>query len=294
MSTVAVDLGVPAESRHRHVNGVDLHVVVAGDPDDPLVVALHGFPECWYGWHRQIPALVEAGFRVLVPDQRGYNGSDKPDDVRAYRIPELVGDAVGLVESAGRESAHVVGHDWGAIVAWFLALRRPAVVDRLAVANVPHPAAYLRTLAGEQLLRSWYVLGMQVPGLAEFWWRRTDLADRVFRSQARSGTFTERDLDRYRAAWAQPGARTGMCNWYRALLRYPQLPPFGTVEAPTLVLWGEEDTALVPELAGHSLEHCERGRLERFPEASHWVAHEHPDRVANLLVEHLSGPCHPR
>jgi pimeloyl-ACP methyl ester carboxylesterase len=288
-ATPAVELDTPAESTVRTVNGLDLHVVAAGDPDDPLVVALHGFPECWYGWHRQIPALVEAGFRVLVPDQRGYNASDKPADVRAYRIPVLVEDVVGLVESEGCESAHVIGHDWGAVVAWFLALSRPEIVDRLGIVNVPHPGAYLRTLAGEQLLRSWYVLGMQVPGLAESWWRRTDLADRVFRSQARPGTFTEQDLDRYRAAWDQPGARTGMCNWYRALVRYPPLPPFGRVETPTLIAWGEEDAALVPELAGRSLEYCDRGRLEYFPDGSHWVTHEYPDRVADLLVEHLSG-----
>lgn len=287
-STTAVELDVAAESTYRTVDDVDLHVVAAGDPDDPLVVLLHGFPECWYGWHRQIAPLVEAGFRVLVPDQRGYNASDAPGEVRAYRIPRLVDDVVGLVESEDRESAHIVGHDWGAVVAWSLALSRPGVLDRLGIVNVPHPGAYLRTLAGEQLLRSWYILGMQVPGLAEFWWRRTDLADRVLRSQARPGTFTEQDLDRYRAAWNQPGARTGMCNWYRALARYPPLPPFDSVDSPTLIVWGEDDAALVPELAGRSLDYCERGRLERFPDATHWVNHEYPNQVADLLIEHLS------
>jgi Predicted hydrolases or acyltransferases (alpha/beta hydrolase superfamily) len=287
--TTAVDLDVPAESTVRRANGVDLHVVAAGDPDDPLVVALHGFPEFWYGWHRQIAPLVEAGFRVLVPDQRGYNASDKPDRVSAYRIQALLGDVAALVESEGRKSAHVVGHDWGAVVAWFLALRRPELLDRLAVVNVPHPAAYLRSLAGEQLLRSWYILAMQVPGLVESWWRRTDLAGRVLDSQARPGTFSAVDLDRYRAAWSQSGARTGMCNWYRALVRRPQLPPFGAVETPTLIVWGENDTALVPELADRSLAHCDRGCLERFPDASHWVNHEYPDRVADLLVDHLSA-----
>jgi pimeloyl-ACP methyl ester carboxylesterase len=286
-ATTGVELDVAAESTVRSVGNVDLHVVVAGDPADPLVVALHGFPECWYGWHRQIAPLVEAGYRVLVPDQRGYNASDKPTGVGAYRIPELVGDVVGLVESEGRESAHVVGHDWGAVVAWSLALSRPGVLDRLGIMNVPHPGAYLRTLAGRQLLRSWYVLAMQVPGLVESVWQRANLAERVFRSQAQPGTFTERDLDRYRAAWSQPGARTAMCNWYRALVRYPPLPPFGTVETPTLVIWGEDDAALVSELAGRSLDYCERGRLERFPDATHWVNHEYPDRVADLLVAHL-------
>lgn len=288
-----VRLSVPAESTHRTGDGVDLHVVAAGDPADPLVVLLHGFPECWYGWHRQIAPLVEAGFRVLVPDQRGYNASDKPAGVRSYRLPKLVSDVATLVATENRDSAHVVGHDWDTIVAWFLALRRPETVDRLAVVNGPHPGAFLRTLPASpgQLLRSWYVLAMQVPRLPEWLWGRNDLlsALRGLRDSARPGTFSTADLDRYRAAWSQPGARTAMCNWYRALVRHPPKPPFGSVDIPTLVAWGERDPTLVPELAGRSIGYCREGRLERFPRATHWVQHEFPDRLADLLVAHLSG-----
>jgi pimeloyl-ACP methyl ester carboxylesterase len=292
-TTDASVLDVPsAESTRREVNGVELHVVAAGDPADPLVVLLHGFPEFWYGWHRQVRPLVDAGYRVLVPDQRGYARSGKPDAVRAYRRRELVGDVVELVGTEGRESAHVVGHDWGGVVAWDLACRRPDLVDRLGVVNVPHPGAFrwLLPRSPEQLWRSRYVLYLQFPRLAEWAVRRDDFAlwVRALR-EARPGTFTPTDVERYRAAWRSAGAPTAMLNWYRAALRYPDSPSQERVTAPTLVVWGEDDSALVPELARRSLDCCEEGRLERFPRATHWVHHEHPERVADLLVAHLEA-----
>jgi pimeloyl-ACP methyl ester carboxylesterase len=293
-ATDASALDLPsAESTSREVDGVELHVVAAGDPADPLVVLLHGFPEFWYGWRGQIGPLVDAGYRVLVPDQRGYGRSERPDGVRPYRRRELVRDVVGLVGTEGRESAHVVGHDWGAVVAWDLACRRPELVDRLAVVNVPHPVAFRRTLRSnpEQFRRSWYVLLFQLPWLPERLAARDDFAlwARMLREDARPDAFTTADLERYRATWRRAGAPTAMLNWYRALIRYPDDPPRERVAVPTLLLWGEADRALVPELARRSLDYCETGRLERFPAATHWVHHEQPDRVAELLVEHLGG-----
>jgi pimeloyl-ACP methyl ester carboxylesterase len=275
------------------VNGVDLHVVAAGDPTDPLVVLLHGFPEFWYGWHRQVEPLVDAGFRVLVPDQRGYARSGKPEGVRPYRLSALARDVVALVGTEGRESARVVGHDWGALVAWDLARRHPEVVERLGVVNVPHLSAFRRTLLRNptQLRRSWYAAFFQLPRLPEWAAKRGDFAlwVRALRDGANPGTFTDEDVARYRTEWRREGAPTAMLNWYRALVRYPGDPPRERVTAPTLVLWGENDRALVPELAPRSLDYCEEGRLERFPGATHWVHHEYPERVADLLVEHLSG-----
>ena len=275
-------------SEYREVNGVRLHVVTAGDEDDPLVVLLHGFPEFWYGWHRSIAPLVDAGYRVLVPDQRGYNRSEKPDGVRNYRITELSGDIVGLIDSAGRESAHVVGHDWGAAVAWDLALRHPGSVDRLGIVNVPHPTVFAETLTSNprQLAKSWYMLFFHLPRLPEWIQQRVDYRQFVESLRdAKPGTFSETDIERYRAAWDR--GLTGMINWYRAVFRYREEPPRERVTAPTLVVWGERDEYLLAEMAPESVAYCDDGRLERVPEGTHWVHHEYPDDVTDYIIDHL-------
>jgi pimeloyl-ACP methyl ester carboxylesterase len=280
------------ESTVRDVNGVSLHVVCAGSPDDPLVVLLHGFPEFWYGWRRYIVPLVDAGYRVLVPDQRGYNRSDKPAGVYPYRITELSRDIVDLIATEGHDTAHVIGHDWGAAVGWDLALRYPDAVDRLGIINVPHPTVFQRTLTSNltQLRKSWYMLLFQIPRLPEWYIRRSDYDPlEAGLAEARAGAFTETDFVQYRRAWAETGALTAMLNWYRALLRHREDPPREQVQAPTLILWGENDQALVPEMAPKSLEYCTEGNLERFPDATHWLPHENPDRVSSLLVDHLGS-----
>ena len=284
---------VDAESTVREVNGVRLHVVAAGDGADPLVVLLHGFPEFWYGWRQQIEPLVEAGYRVLVPDQRGYNLSEKPDAVGAYRIGECSRDVADLIATEGRESAHVVGHDWGGMVGWDLGLRRPSAVDRLAILNAPHPDVYLQHLVAnpEQLRRSWYVFWFQVPRLPEAVSRRNDfrVLERTLRETAAPGTFTDADLASYRRAWERDGAVTGMLDWYRAAARRPPSPPRDRVDVPTLIAWGEDDFGLTAPLAVDSDQRCDRSRLELFPETSHWVQHERAERVSNLLVEWLGA-----
>lgn len=294
MTTAAAVLDdLSAESTFRTVNGVELHVAAAGDPDDPLVVLLHGFPEYWYGWHNQIPPLVDAGYRVLVPDQRGYNRSQKPESVGSYRLPELSRDVRELIRSEGRESAHVIGHDWGAAVAWDLALRHPSTVDRLAILNVPHPSAFLEALRStpEQLLRSWYVLFFQLPRVPEWFLRRNGYGglERALRDSSADGTFSDEDIALYRRSWEHDGALTGMLNWYRAAVRYRDRPPRERVDQPTLIVWGDGDAALVPELAPRSVQYCADGRLERFPGRTHWLHHEAPTEVAELLLDHLEG-----
>ena len=292
-STDARLLDLPsAESTFRRVDGVRLHLVTAGDEDNPLVVLLHGFPGFWYGWRRQILALVEAGYRVVVPDQRGYNLSERPDGLDSYRMSRLSADIAALVESEGRDSAHVIGHDWGAAVAWDLALRHPEVVDRLGIVNVPHPAVMERTLKTDprQLLRSWYMFAFQLPGLPEWALGRNDAAGMVsaLEDSAGEGAFSEADLERYREVWRRPDAVRAAVDWYRALVRRRDDPPTETVEAPTLVVWGEEDVALLPKMARESLDYCEDGRLETFPNASHWVHREEPERVNDHLLRHLA------
>jgi pimeloyl-ACP methyl ester carboxylesterase len=281
------------ERTFRGVNGVELHTVSAGGPDDPLVVLLHGFPEFWYEWHEYINPLVEAGYRVVVPDQRGYNRSEKPDGLDAYSIDTLAADVVDLIEITGRESAHVMGHDWGAAVAWDLALRYPEAVDRLGIVNVPHPTVFQRTLTSDltQLRNSWYMFFFQLPLIPEWTTSRNDFAFFVHAMEGGSqpGTFDERDFERYRQAWSREGAVGSMINWYRALFRRQAGPPREQVEAPTLVVWGENDQALVPRMAEESVQYCSNGHLERFPDATHWVPHEYPDRVTTLLLRHLDA-----
>ncbi|HEY8601052.1 MAG TPA: alpha/beta fold hydrolase [Thermomicrobiales bacterium] len=275
------------ESVFIETNRIMLHAVVAGLHDGPLVVLLHGFPEFWYGWRKQIGALAAAGFRVVAPDGRGYNLSEKPSGVRPYALDRLGADVVGLIAAQGHDRAIVVGHDWGAVVAWWVATRHPSWVARLAILNVPHPAIiqpYLRRHLS-QLLRSWYVFFFQLPWLPE---ASTRLANwragvRALRGSSRPGTFSDADLERYREAWSQPGAFTAMINWYRALVRYP--PAFGSprVTPPTLILWGRHDAFLEPELAELSLNLCADGRLIML-ETTHWVQHEAAERVNRELI----------
>lgn len=279
------------ESTMREGNGVRLHTVTGGDPDGPLVVLLHGFPDFWYGWRHQLPRLLEEGYRVLVPDQRGYNRSEKPTGLSPYRLSQLSADVVELIEGAGRDSAHVIGHDWGAAVAWDVALRFPDVVERLGIINVPHPHVFRSTVRSNprQLLRSWYMFAFQLPRLPEWLLGRRDgegLA-RALEKTAAPGTFTPGELDAYRAAWRPPGTIRAMLNWYRAVFRRTEMPPRSTVDQPTLVVWGEEDTALVPEMAADSVEYCTDGRLESYPTASHWVHMERPRAVTDDLCAHL-------
>lgn len=289
-----MDLGLAIEHRQIATNGLTLHVVEAGPKDGPLVVLLHGFPEFWYGWRKQIAPLAAAGYRVLVPDQRGYNLSDKPTGAAAYKLDHLACDIVGLIDDAGRQRATVIGHDWGGAVAWWLGLKYPQRVERLVILNVSHGQVFLHHLhhSPRQMLRSWYILLFQLPWLPEAALRR-----RQWRSMARSlqttsrpGAFSDADLDEYRQAWAQPGAATGMLNWYRAIRQQKiDLAQNPRIAAPTLLIWGAQDRFLGREMAQPSIDLCDRGRLVFLEAATHWVQHEEPDRVNDLIREFLAA-----
>jgi epoxide hydrolase 4 len=272
--------------------GLRLHYVEAGS--GPLLVLLHGFPEFWYSWRRQIPALAKAGFHVVAPDMRGYNLSDKPADWRAYRVEALADDIAGLIGHFGKEPANLAGHDWGAAVAYGVAMYRPEVVRRLAILNVPHTERMLagfRTL--RQLRKSWYMFFFQIPGLPEALLRRDDFAfaKRALRADSRE-SFSDEDLERYAAAWGQTGALSGMINYYRAALRssprgaQSRLRP---IAAPTMVIWGQRDRHLGAELAEPSSQWVPDVRMEWIPEATHWVQHEQPERVNALLSEFFAA-----
>ena len=268
---------------------VDLHAIAAGPKDGPAVVLLHGFPEFWYAWHRQIEPLAAAGFRVIVPDQRGYNLSSKPLGVAAYALNELVSDVMAIADQLGREKIFLAGHDWGAAVAWSAALLHPQRIAKLAVLNVPHPSVMRKFLSTRprQLLRSWYMFFFQLPWLPEAVFSAFDfrVGVRALLRSSRQGTFSSEELAQYRGAWSQPGALTGMINRYRALFRTRVKFPDKTARVPTRILWGERDAFLLAKMAHESLRYCTNAELFTFANATHWLQHEEPARVSELLID---------
>ncbi len=269
-------------------NGITLHTVTAGPPEGPPVILLHGFPEFWYGWRRQIPALAAAGLRVWAPDQRGYNLSDKPPGRAAYRLDTLTQDVIGLIEATGHSQIYLAGHDWGAMGAWSVALTAPERVRHLAILNVPHPQVALNHLRRDprQMLRSTYAAFFQLPWLPEALLSAAGhrLLSQLLRRSSRPGAFSDDDLEQYKLAWSRPGAVSSMLNWYRAFLMSPVPHGSPRVTVPTTIIWGEKDVALRSVMAEESAALCDKGELIRLPGISHWVQHEAADQVNRILL----------
>jgi pimeloyl-ACP methyl ester carboxylesterase len=227
-----------------------------------------------------------------VPDQRGYNLSDKPKGIKSYCADTLVEDIAGLIKALEYEKVNLVGHDWGALVAWMLGIKHPEILHRLGILNVPHPAVMKRFLQRdlEQMRRSLYAVFFQLPWLPELSmrignWRGAALG---MRRSGKPQAFTDEDIENYKEAWSQPGAITAMLNWYRAATRYqPKINNGMRVSVRTLILWGVKDFALSRRMARPSLDYCDDGRLIFFPDATHWVQREEADEVNRHLLEFL-------
>ena len=273
------------------VNGMHFHYVEAGS--GPLVVLLHGFPEFYYSWRHQIPYLATAGFRVVAPDLRGYNETEKPAGVANYRLSLLVEDVCALVEHAGEKRATIVGHDWGGVLAWRLAVQRPELVRQLVVLNAPHPGALRRELKNPaQWLRSSYAGFFQLPWLPEWTIRAKNfwLVERILtRQPVNPGAFTADDIKLYKEALSQPEALTAALNYYRAALRFPgdSLGHIREIAVPALVIWGEQDPALSVRLSEQLERWVPNIQVTRLSNASHWVQNDCPRQVNELMCDFL-------
>lgn len=279
---------------YAEVNGIRLHYAEAGNGAQ-LVILLHGFPEFWYSWRKQLAALSES-FHVVAPDMRGYNLSDKPPRVADYKIDKLVDDVIGLIDHFGAKQAAIVGHDWGAGVAWAVAQKHPERVSKLAVLQVPIMAAWRANLTLKQLLRSWYMFFFQIRHLPEWLISRQDFLaiERTFTEKvARKNSFTKEDVERYKEAARRPGALTGAINYYRAnvfdrlFARNRQSNndrSHGRVQVPTLFIYGEQDFAILPATVRGLDKYIDAPYSEvRIPDSGHWVQNEAPAEVNAAL-----------
>lgn len=266
------------------IGSVSLHYVEAGS--GPLVVLLHGFPEFWYSWRKQIPALVAAGYRVIAPDLRGYNDSSKPEDVAAYHPLEVARDVAGLIARSGDSPCAVVGHDWGGLAAWLVAMTHPGVVSQLVVMNAPHPVPYGRELrrSSSQKLRAAYQLFFAMPLLPRLLLR--PLLPMVMRRMTR---LTSGELAEYRAVWRKPNALRSMLNYYRALKRYrgDLRGAIKRIDVPTMLVWGERDPVFIRATTEAFGEWVPDLRVERIPEAGHFVQNDAAEKVNALLIAFL-------
>jgi len=284
------------------VNGARLHYAHSGE--GRLILFLHGFPEFWYAWRNQ---LAEFGRDCLAvaPDMRGYNLSSKPEKVEDYEMNHLVGDIVALIGNLGAKSCCLVGHDWGGVVAWVTAIARPEIIEKLVIINAPHPAIFQRELRENpaQQQASQYMLMFRTPPQAEQMLSAENCAllqQIVLSEGLRDGYVTEADQRAYLEAWTQPGALTGGLNYYRAARVGPvsgesQNAFHGLeeqtslqVNVPTMVIWGESDTALLTGNLDGLDRYVPNMFIKRIPDATHWIVHEKSHLVNSLIRDFIS------
>jgi pimeloyl-ACP methyl ester carboxylesterase len=273
-------------------NGIRMHYVTQGL--GPLIVLLHGFPEFWYSWRFQIPFLAEHGYTVVAPDLRGYNDTDKPR--KGYDIPTLLRDIEWLIKGLGQQKAIIVGHDWGGALAWAFAINYPEMTERLIVMNAPHPAAMMREMRTlKQLRKSWYMFVFQIPWLPEYMLGRNHANEigKMLRGAAlQKSAFPREVTAKYQEVMSKPGAIKAAISYYRQLFR-PLPSSFKSyevrIEAPTLLIWGEQDIALGIELTTGLERWVNDIQIRRIPDSGHWVQQEQPEKVNQYMLDFLQA-----
>jgi len=269
---------------HRRFDAGEVSLHVAEQGSGKPVVFLHGFPEGWFSWRAQMEALAGAGFRAVAPDLRGYGDSDRPRDKARYKSSLIAGDVAALVRSLGAGPVPVVGHDWGAPIAYRLAMDHPELVSRLFILNGPHPLHFTRLLrkSAAQRKRSWYIFFFQLPFLLERFMTRKGAMRGVFR-----GAVDEAHIEEYERAFREPGAAKAAIDFYRAARLRDEKPKHPVFDKDVLVVWGMRDFALGPECLEGLERWLPRVRIERLPNVGHFVQQEAPDEVNAILLREL-------
>ncbi len=275
------------EEKFIETNGLKLHTIIAGS-GEPLIL-LHGFPDFWYGWKNVISGLKDE-FKLIVPDMRGYNLSEKPEGIENYTLDILIEDIKGLSEKLGFNEFNLVGHDWGGMVSWALAEKYPEILKKLIVLNAPHPKIFrkLITKDNDQKKASGYIGRFLKEGenfLFENNFQALQLS--VFGTAKNKKAFSEFDKEKYIEAWSQPGALTGGVNYYRANRRYEEWS--GIINVPTLVIFGMKDMFVLPKVLEGLEDFIKDLKIVRIENASHWVMHDDPELVNSSIQSFLKG-----
>jgi len=288
--------------KRAKVGEITLHYAESGAEHEELILLLHGFPEFWYCWKDQIPKLGEK-YHAVAPDMRGYNLSDKPEGVKSYRINHLIGDVIGLADHLGKETFYLVAHDWGAAIAYAVAMAHPDRVKGLIIMNGPHPYIFAELLNNneEQIRQSQYMAYFQTPGVEKKMLKDNGnwLLDWTFSKHVENGQMTEDDMNAYRTAWTQPGAMTAMLNYYRASPLVPATeetkgrgsgldPDKFKVHVPTLILWGDADHALVKDNLKGIEKFIDKVTVKLLSGVTHWVTHEAPELVTEEILDFIA------
>jgi epoxide hydrolase 4 len=277
-------------------NGLRFEVDQCG-AGDKLALCLHGFPEHSFSWRFQLPMLADLGYQAWAPNLRGYGNSSRPEGVSAYAIEYLLEDVAQLIDASCAQEVTLLAHDWGAVIAWYFAIRQIRPLQKLVICNVPHPQSMQQGFSWAQLKKSWYIFFFQIPGLAEKMMSRNDgaaLRD-IMRSSAVDKThFGDEVGEVYWRNALQPGALTAMVNYYRALVRgggakRQSKLGFPIIETPTLMVWGEDDVALTKETTYGTDQFVSDFTIRYLPRVSHWVQQEQPEVVNKMIEAFLTG-----
>jgi epoxide hydrolase 4 len=285
------------ETRFVDANHARFEVDMCGD-GDRLALCLHGFPEHSFSWRYQLPMLADLGYRAWAPNLRGYGRSSRPDGMAAYAIEALLADVAGLIDAANARETVLIAHDWGAVIAWFFAMRRIRPLSKLVICNVPHPGPAQKAMSRPaQIIKSWYILFFQIPRLPELLLGRDGaraVGESIRRSSVDADRFPDEVVEVYRRNAAQPGALTAMINYYRALLRgggarRQRDAGYPVIETPTLMIWGEDDVALTKETTYGTEDYVRDLTIRYLPRVSHWVQQEAPEIVNPMIRAFLRG-----